>query len=261
MRSHRRPGERGNACGAALQVLARGSIGQGAALPSGKGTLAVRGSYYPTSMNAPIVDLWFPVLGAALPADHGFSVYGALCRQLPALHEARWWSLHTVPGTRSGQGDIRLRKRSLLGLRLPADRIGHVLPLAGHSLDVGGHRIRLAAPTVRALQPEPALAARLVTIKGFQGFGPFAEAVARQVHALGIRAEIQVGGRNVITIHSRTVVGFSVRLSDLNAWESLRLQQDGLGGRRRFGCGVFTPSGEPLLPDRRPQEASAEATA
>ncbi len=33
-----------------------------------------------------MVDLCFPVLGQTLPSDHGYALYAALSRVLPALH-------------------------------------------------------------------------------------------------------------------------------------------------------------------------------
>jgi hypothetical protein len=34
----------------------------------------------------PMVELHFPVLGPSLPVDHGYALYSALCRVLPAMH-------------------------------------------------------------------------------------------------------------------------------------------------------------------------------
>ena len=36
-------------------------------------------------------------------------------------------------------------------------------------------------------------------------------------------------------------MGYAVHIGGLNAAESLRLQEQGLGGRRKMGCGVFVP--------------------
>jgi CRISPR-associated protein Cas6 len=44
-----------------------------------------------------------------------------------------------------------------------------------------------------------------------------------------------------VTIHGKVVVGFAMRIADLGPEDSVRLQQGGIGGRRRFGCGLFVP--------------------
>jgi CRISPR-associated protein Cas6 len=45
----------------------------------------------------------------------------------------------------------------------------------------------------------------------------------------------------VVRVTNRRIVGFALRVTALNVDESLRLQAQGLGGRRRMGCGVFVP--------------------
>ncbi len=34
----------------------------------------------------PLIELHFPVLGAEIPADHGYALYGALAALVPKLH-------------------------------------------------------------------------------------------------------------------------------------------------------------------------------
>lgn len=200
-------------------------------------------------MSSHIVDLWFPTLGRTLPSDHGYPVYGALCNECPELHGSSWWGLHTVSGTLRGDGSLVLPDRSSLGLRLPADRIGTVLTLAGRKINVDGHSIRLAPPRVEPLQPAAAVSARIVTIKGFMEPEPFESAVERQLEELEIEGSIQVGPRKVVQVREHTIVGFSVRIFDITPEQSLRLQREGIGGRRRFGCGLFNPSEHPLTPE------------
>lgn len=193
------------------------------------------------------VDLWYPAVGSSVPSDHGYAVYSALCRILPILHGKPWWGLHTFHGQRDGEGRLLLSRRPELGLRLPAERIVDVLPLAGERLEVEGHGLQLGAPRVQPLVPAGALSARIVTIKGFMEPGPFSEAVRRQLAALAISAEVDVGPRKVVRAGSHRVVGFTLRLEGLTPPASLVLQECGLGGRRRFGCGLFRPSLHPLV--------------
>jgi CRISPR-associated endonuclease/helicase Cas3 len=48
--------------------------------------------------------------------------------------------------------------------------------------------------------------------------------------------------RRVLRIGGKRVVGFAVRVTGLTPQESLLLQEVGVGGRRRMGCGVFSPT-------------------
>lgn len=213
-------------------------------------------------MPSSTVDLWFPVTGRTLPSDHGYALYGALARALPALHAAEDWGLHTLRGAPLAPGIIALSPSPRLGLRLPAARIADVLPLCGRRLEVRGHFLTLAAPTVVSLAGCTALSARLVTIKPFLEPGPFAEAVRRQLvetdATLG-DTHVTVGARKILAIDGRKVVGFSVRVANLSLGGSLLLQEQGLGGRRKMGCGLLRRSEHELGVDRRPPERQAAA--
>lgn len=188
-----------------------------------------------------VVDLWFRVRGATLPSLHGYALYGALCRVVPELHEAEWLGVHTFHGDRVGDRLIQLPRGARLGLRLPADRIAAVLKLAGSTLDVGGHALAVGVPEIVPLVPAASVSARMVTIKGFEDAAPFAEAARRQLDRLEVGGELEVGPRLVQRVGDRLVVGFAARVHRLEDAASLRLQERGIGGRRRMGCGLFRP--------------------
>jgi len=209
-----------------------------------------------------MVDLWFPIVtGRTLPSDHGYAMYGAISRILPKLHEMDGWALHTLRGKPLGPGVISLSSSPRLGLRLPAEAIGAVLPLAGRKLEIRGHHISLGSPTVVTLLAHSALSARIVTIKSFMDAGPFGEAVTRHLAEIDQRCAegtVVVGARKVVTIDHKKVVGFSVRISGLSEEASLLVQAKGIGGRRRMGCGVFRKSERDLALDERPMREAAE---
>jgi len=201
-----------------------------------------------------ILELQFPVLGPSIAADHGYALYGALAHHVAALHtDENGLAIAPINGQYSGNNQFALDvRRSRLRFRLPDDRIASLLPLAGKALDVGGHRIRLGVPMVQALTPAPALIARLVTIKGFTEPGTFLQAAQRQLDALEIKGEAGIPliasgthagepRRRVLRIKDKKVVGFALQVTELTADESLRLQDHGIGGRRKMGCGFFVP--------------------
>ena len=198
---------------------------------------------------SPHVTVHFPVQGRQLPADHGYALYSAIIRQLPALHGASWLGIELLSGVPWRQGIIVLPARGAsLRLRLPADHYGHVLPLAGKRLDIAGHTLRLGIPSARPLMPASSLYARCVTIKKFTDAEPFLDAARRQLDALGLTATLELPldeqdrpRRRILTIQGKHVVGFSLAAHDINDDESLRLQSVGIGGRRAMGCGHFNP--------------------
>lgn len=151
---------------------------------------------------------------------------------------------------------------SRLTFRLPVDRVVEVLPLAGKTLRIGEHQITVGVPNSRALVPAARLYSRLVVIKGFMEPEPFLEATQRQLVELDVKGEPslvstaqtvetnadQEGGtrspwlRRTLRIHDKEIVGFALRVEGLTAEESILVQERGIGGRRRFGCGVFVPA-------------------
>jgi CRISPR-associated endonuclease/helicase Cas3 len=192
------------------------------------------------------IELRFPVIGTALPSDHGYAMYSAISKVIPEAHQADWLAVETVPGTARGDGGIHINERARLRMRMPDDRLSLMLKLAGKRLDVDGYGVRLGVPQTFLLKPSSTLYARCVTIKKFMEPEPFLEAVHRKLDEMGIRGEIAVGPRRVLRVGKYTVVGFALAIGDLSDDASILLQERGLGGRRHMGCGIFNP----ISPDR-----------
>jgi CRISPR-associated protein Cas6 len=88
--------------------------------------------------------------------------------------------------------------------------------------------------------------------KRYQEPAEFLEAIRRELTRQGIGAQAdlplqQFGDRaglprrRVVRIHGKAIVGFSVIVQGLTGEESLKLQEQGLGGRGKMGCGFFVP--------------------
>ena len=200
-------------------------------------------------LNLPYVELSFGVTGHTLPADHGYGLYSAIAHLCPDIHEQESISIQTISGQPDKQGKIELSRQSKLKIRLPyvPEKLALVLPLAGQTLTIGIHTIQLGIPQIFPLRPVEQLRSRIVTIKKFQEPEPFKEAAQRQLDALGIRGNLILPlnedgepSRKAIKIKTYSVVGFSLIVTDLNQADSLKLQQVGLGGKHRMGCGIFT---------------------
>ena len=191
----------------------------------------------------PYIDLAFRLNGTTVPVDHGYALYAALSRIAPELHDAKDLGVQPIRGVYSGDGKLHLADFSRLILRLPDDAIRTYLSLAGKQLDVDRHLLRVGVPEVRLLRPVASLRSRLVTIKGFMETETFLEAVKRQLQDLQVAGEAYLGERKTFRVKDKQVVGFAMGITNLTAEESLILQEKGLGGRRRMGCGVFVPWG------------------
>lgn len=223
---------------------------------------------YPVKRNLGVVnppqrlDLFYRLQGSIIPADHCYALYGAISRIAPQLHAEPDLGIQPINGRAVGSRVLALTPQSRLRLRLSPELVPLALRLAGKSLDLDGVKVRVGVPTPRLLAPYPDLYSRLVVIKGFTEPDGFVAAAARQLNAMGIdrsptlvpvkgrthpRAE---GGtrspviRRTVRIRDRHIVGFAVVVGELDDDASIRLQSEGLGGRRRFGCGLFVPDRE-----------------
>lgn len=197
------------------------------------------------------ISVEFPVQGDKLPVDHGYLLYAAISQFKADLHETGWLGLEMISGIPTGDSFIRLPRRALLNLRIPADRFGEIIPLAGKRLEIGKNSIRLGIPTARPLVPSPKLYSRLVTIRGFMEVPEFLEAAKRQLAELKITAKLELPAgdrsrfRRIITVKDKKIVGFSLLAHGLSDEDSIKLQAHGIGGRRAMGCGIFNPIRKP----------------
>lgn len=194
------------------------------------------------------VEVAFPLRGPAIPVDHGYALFAALSRCLPALHERPEWLVAPVSGRYAGRGSLHLTARSHLRIRLPESHIGQVLALAGRRVRVREAHCALGYPRVFPLRPARRLRARLVVIKGMSSsVDEFLAALRRQLAerpGLGQGSEaieLQPGPRRVLRIKGTAIPGFAVTLQDVPAATSIAIQAHGLGGRRHMGAGVFVP--------------------
>jgi len=193
------------------------------------------------------ITVQFPVQGQKLPADHGYLLYSAISGLKPELHEAGWLAIEMISGMPFDKGLIALPRNAELRLRIPADKFGEVIALAGKRLEIEGHTIRLGIPTARPLLPSAKLYSRIVTIRGFMEVPEFLEAANRQLNEMEITAKLDFPQedrsrfRRILTVKDKKIVGFSLVARGLSDEDSIKLQSHGIGGRRAMGCGIFNP--------------------
>lgn len=203
---------------------------------------------------APILDLAFPVVeGRFVAIDHAHALYGAIKHTAPQLCE---WKLGVFPLRGQPMGELlQLRHHEHLRLRLPATAIAVALPLAGRDLRVGSMLLRLGVPRIEALEPHAELYARTVCLAITQPTAPNqpkprhprapteAELIARLTAACNPGASVRILRCRSLRIHQAQISGYEVVVEGLDAATSLRLQAEGFGGRRAFGCGIFVKAG------------------
>ncbi len=196
----------------------------------------------------PYVDLKFPITGHTIPFNHGYPLYGAISHQFPVIHNLETLSIHPITGKPEFPHLLHLTEDSYLCLRLPINQVPLIYRLAGKTLTLNQHKIRLGLPESQFITPNHYLYSRLVVIRGFDDPQPFLEAAQRQLNQRNITANLSLITRpqgepirRIIKVKKRTLVGYGVKISDLNEQDSISLQEQGIGGKHKMGCGVFLP--------------------
>ena len=210
----------------------------------------------------PVVDVCFPLYAdrdGMVPVDHGYALLSSLSRIVPAIHGNSSVGVHPIDGPLMGNREMRVGPSSNLVIRLPASLVPMVIPLSGASLQLEGCMLTVGVPSTRGLVGAASVSSRLVTIKHATTADSFLTAVKGQLAALNIEASPSIPARRArdahplaagrdslvrrtIRIAGREVVGYALIVGGLSAEDSVRLQENGIGGRRRFGCGVFVPT-------------------
>ncbi len=206
----------------------------------------------------PAIDVSFKINGEKLPADHGYLMLSAVSRMVPSIHSDSTCGIFPVNGVNTGDRFIAVTDRSRLVFRVSHEKLPDLLKIAGKKILISECQLRLGIPEVFSLKPSSHLKSRLVTIKGFMEPEPFLEAAVRQLSEMGINGKPSLAirasqrsaamaeaachyVRRTLRVKDKEIVGYAMIVESLTAEESILLQEKGIGGRRRMGCGLFVP--------------------
>jgi len=188
--------------------------------------------------------LRFAVYGQSVPVDHGEAIYAALCQAQPRLHELDNFSISPILQADAIGNELFLGQKSHIYVQVSQHDIPLVVGLAGRTYRIQNDSIRLGPPNVNVLYPAKNLHSRFVTTKNTDTEEEMRDKLLNYLRLHESMGEVQVQRRRVMTIHHKKIVGFGVVLSRLEDDVSLRIQREGMFGRRHYTAGVFLPVGE-----------------
>lgn len=184
-----------------------------------------------------MTDIVFALSGHSLPQFHIHELWQAVSDILPWLDSEKYAGILPLR-TAAGSEGVLLAKRAKLALRIPAEMSAQAQQLSGQELDIGGHALTVGEAKVRSLQPFPTLHALMVA--STQAEELFLEGVADELREMRVDCR-WICGKRISIPGTRPLVGYSLVLHDLRPLDSLQVQYMGLGGERRYGCGIFVP--------------------
>jgi len=187
-----------------------------------------------------ITDMQFELHGKNVPKDHGYLLFLELLRLMPWLTDEEQLGIHPIQGADTGQGQLILNRRTKLVIRTPRERVGQLEALCGKTIEINGETLTIGPSKLRSLTFHTPLYAHCVTT-GSADEREFTRDVIRILDDLGIDSRFICGRRQIIHTETGDVSGYSLMLHGLPVEHAIRVQQIGIGGNRKLGCGIFIP--------------------
>ena len=185
-----------------------------------------------------MIDVVFDLDGGTVPGNYPYLLWDELLRCLPWLKDENETGVHPLRGSASGE-NILLSKRTKLILRIPAERVSQIEALSGQRLNIAGNTLVVGKAKQRQLQAATTLHANIVESNLSEV--EFLIEMKRQLHDMNVPCNLICDKHRKISGSKQTINGFGLVLHDLKLPISLQIQNTGLGGSRRFGCGIFVP--------------------
>lgn len=183
-----------------------------------------------------IVEVIFDLKGEKVPGGYAFSLWDEVVRHLPWLAEVEHAGIVPLKGSLSGE-DTLLSQRAKMVLRLPADFAEKALELSGKQLNVDGSVLTVGQAKSKPLLPANTLHAQMVASSLDEV--EFLAAMRQQLQALNVPCKLICDKHVTIGNGRQRLTGYGLVLHDLKPAASVLIQSVGLGGERRYGCGMF----------------------
>lgn len=199
-----------------------------------------------------VIDMTFALECKCLPVDHALSLSESIQTALPWFAEEELTGLHLIHVADSGNGWMRpedpenevlcLSRRTRMTLRVPKHRIDDAHTLTGQVLDIDGFELMVKEAKQKELSPLPTMFARYVITEASQDENQFLESCAQAIGEKGIPiSKMMAGMQHKMRMQDGYVYTRSLMLADLTPEHAIKLQQEGIGPGRKFGCGLFIP--------------------
>lgn len=191
--------------------------------------------------DAAITEVHFELQGSLLPRDHGYPLFLELSRLLPWLADETLAAVHHINGAETGKDDLLiLNRRAKLVIRIPLHREADLAILSSETIAIGDYKLTIGKGKTKPLTRHSPLYAHCVTTGSMDEEG-FASDIIRILDELKITCRFICGRRQSITTADGLAYGYSLLLHELPVEQSILVQQRGMGGNRKIGCGIFIP--------------------
>lgn len=196
-----------------------------------------------------VFDVAYNISCKCLPTEHIYSLSKALQHAMPWLSDEAQAAVHPITGPESGNGWERpddeimyLSRRQKMMIRIPKKRLADAEKLTGQTLLIDGYELEVGKSITKLLSDLPTVFARHVICDAGMSEDEFMHAALAQIKALDVTVRKMMAGKErAIETPDKIIMTRSLMLADLEAVESIRLQEEGIGEERILGCGLFLP--------------------
>ena len=203
----------------------------------------------PPSNTSDMIELSFSVDCKELPYDHAFELSSEILNLIPEIKNDKRNAIQTLHGPMSGNGWVRpdgqnipLSKRAKLIMRINKNQIDDIKTIEGREIKLFGNKLKIGKSKVKSFVIVKDLFCRFIVSDPNIDEDKFLELIQNELRQYNINLRKALCGQSkMIKFGSETFYTRSLMIADLSKKESLRLQEEGVGERRLYGCGIFLP--------------------
>ena len=138
--------------------------------------------------------------------------------------------------------NIPLSKRAKLIMRINKNQINDIKNIEGKEIRLFGNRLKIGRSKVKNFLVVKDLFCRFVMSDHETSEEDFLNIIQKELSGLNINIRKALCGRSmVISFGKKTLYTRSLMIADLSKEESLKLQEEGVGDKKLYGCGTFLP--------------------
>ena len=196
-----------------------------------------------------MAELSFSVNCRELPYDHAYELSSEILNLIPQIKNDKRNSIQTLHGPMSGNGWVRpdsenipLSKRAKLMMRINKNQIDDIKDIEGKEIKLFGNSLKIGISKVKNFLIVKDLFCRFVISDNKISEDDFLEKIQMELRNFNVNIKKALCGKSMtINFAKKTVYTRSLMIADLSKEESLKLQEEGVGGEKLYGCGIFLP--------------------
>ena len=203
----------------------------------------------PIADKSDMAELSFSVDCRELPYDHAYELSSEILKLVPEIKNDKRNAIQTLHGPMSGNGWVRpdsenipLSKRAKLIMRINKNQLDDIKNIEGKEIKLFGNTLKIGRSKVKSFLVVKDLFCRFVMSEHEISEDDFLNKIQNELRGLNINIRKALCGRSmVISFGETSLYTRSLMIADLSKEESLKLQEEGVGDKKLYGCGIFLP--------------------